>query len=94
VAAFKPACKDANSSVRLAAVLALGDLKDKSLVDFYKQIFDKDASPRVRAEALRALGKAGDPAVVPFLRQASSVPSRQNMVKRAAEGAIKQLETK
>jgi aminopeptidase N len=94
VAAFKPACKDANSSVRLAAVLALGDIKDRGLVEFYKEIFNKDASPRVRAEALRALGKAGDPAVVPFLRQATSVPSRQNMVKRAAEGALKQLETK
>ena len=94
VAAFKPACKDANSAVRLAAVLALGDLKDRGLVEFYKQLFNKDTSPRVRSEALRALGKTGDPSVVPFLRQASSVPSRQNMVKRAAESAIKQLEAK
>jgi aminopeptidase N len=93
-ALLKKAAKDANSSVRLAAVLTLGDLKDRGLVEFYKQLFNKDTSPRVRSEALRALGKAGDPSVVPFLRQASSVPSRQNMVKRAAEGAIKQLEAK
>ena len=78
----------------MAAVLALGDLKDRGLVEFYKQLFNKDTSPRVRSEVLRALGKAGDASVVPFLRQASSVPSRQNMVKRAAEGALKQLETK
>jgi len=93
-AVLKTACQDRDSAVRTAAVLALGDLKDRGLVEFYKEMFRKDTSTRVRAEALRALGKTGDSAVVPFLRQAASVPSHQNMVRRAAESAIKQLENK
>ena len=93
-AALKGACQDPDPQVRAAALVALGDLKDRTLTDFYKGLFQKDASYRVQAEALRALGKTGDPAVIPFLRQSASVPSHQNMVKRAAESAIKQLETK
>ena len=93
-AALKGACQDPDPQVRAAALVALGDLKDRTLTDFYKGLFQKDASYRVQAEALRALGKTGDPAVIPFLRQSASVPSHQNMVKRAAESAIKQLEKK
>jgi aminopeptidase N len=93
-AVLKTACQDRDSAVRTAAVLALGDLKDRGLVEFYKEMFRKDTSTRVRAEALRALGKTGESAVVPFLRQAASVPSHQNMVRRAAESAVKQLENK
>jgi HEAT repeat protein len=48
----------------------------------------------VRTEAIRSLGKTGDKALVPFLKQAAEAPSRQNMIKRAAEAALKQLETK
>ncbi len=93
-ALFKKACQDSSSMVRAAAVLALGDRKDRGLVEFFKNVFKKDASCRVQAEALRALGKTGDPAVIPFLKQAASVPSHQNMVKKAAESAIKELEKK
>ena len=90
-AILKLACKDANSSVRSAAVLALGDLKDRSQAGFYEELFAKDASVRVRAEAVRALGKTGDKAAVPFLKKAAETPSRQNMIKRAAEAALKGL---
>ncbi|MGA2363722.1 MAG: M1 family aminopeptidase [Candidatus Aminicenantales bacterium] len=93
-AVFKKSCQDPDSQVRAAALVALGDLKDRTLLDFYKGLFQKDVSYRVQAEALRALGKAGDQAVIPFLRQAASVPSHQNIVKRAAESALKQLENK
>jgi aminopeptidase N len=91
---LKKAARDSNSTVRMAAVLALGDLKDKGQVEFYKELYKKDASVRVRAEALRSLGKTGDASLVPFLKQAADVPSRQNMVKRAAEAAVKLLEGK
>jgi HEAT repeat protein len=37
------------------------------------------------------MGKTGDPAVVPFLKEAASVPSHQDMVRRAAEDAMKQI---
>jgi aminopeptidase N len=88
------ACRDADANVRTAAVLALGDLKDRGRVEFFKELFKKDASLKVRTEALRSLGKTGEASLVPFLKQAAEAPSRQNMIKRAAEAAIKQLEGK
>ena len=90
-AALKQACRDADSSVRTAAVLALGASR-KGAGRFFKELFRTDASVRVRAEALRSLGKTGDKALVPFLKQAAETPSRQNLIKRAAEAALKQLE--
>jgi HEAT repeat protein len=91
-AVLKKACGDPHSSVRTAAVLALGASNDKRLAAFYKDLFRKDASVRVRAEALRALGLTGDASLVPFLRESAAIPSHQNMIRRAAEEAVKQLE--
>jgi hypothetical protein len=90
-AVLRKAAIDANSSVRTAGLKALGDLKDRDLVGFFKDRFRKDASDLARAEALRAMGKTGDPAVGPFLKEAASVPSHRDMVRRAAEDAIKQV---
>ncbi len=90
-AVLKKACQDSNSSVRSAAVQALGASKDKRLAAFYKDLFGKDKSVRVRAEALRALGLTGDASLVPFLRESAAAPSHQNMIRRAAEEALKQL---
>jgi len=92
--ALTQACRDADANVRTAAVLALGDLKDKGQAEFFKELFNKDASLKVRTEAVRSLGKTGDAALVPFLKQAAEVASRQNMIKRAAEAAVKMLEKK
>jgi aminopeptidase N len=91
-AVLKESCRDSISSVRAAALQALGASKDRRLSAFYKDLFRKDASVRVRAEALRALGLTGDASLVPFLREAAAVPSHQNMIRRAAEEALKQLE--
>jgi aminopeptidase N len=93
-AVFKKACQDPDSQVRAAALVALGDLKDQTLLDFYKGLFQKDVSYRVQVEALSAIGKAGDPAAVPFLKQAAAVPSYRDMVRRAAEAALKLFEKK
>jgi aminopeptidase N len=90
-ATLQKACGDPDSSVRTAAVQALGATKDKRLGAFYKDLFGKDKSVRVRAEALRALGLTGDASLVPFLRESAAVPSHQNMIRRAAEEALKQL---
>jgi len=90
-AIFKKACQDPNSQVRAAAIVALGDLKGQSSLDFYMGLFQKDASYRVQAEALAAIGKTGDPSAVPFLKRAMAVPSYRDMVRRAAETALKQI---
>ena len=90
-AVLKKTCLDTNSSVRTAGLKALGDLKDRDLIGFFKDRFRKDASDLARAEALRAMGKTGDPAVAPFLKEAASVPSHRDMVRRAAEDAMKQI---
>jgi len=88
---LKQACRDPHSSVGTAAVQALGAFKDKRLAVFYQDVFRKDGSVRVRAEALRALGLTGDASLAPFLRESAAVPSHQNMIRRAAEEALKRL---
>jgi len=77
--------------VRTAALAALGDSKDRSLIEWYKDRFAKDDSDLVRAEALRALGKTGDPAVIAFLEQSALVSSHRDMVRTAALQALKQF---
>jgi aminopeptidase N len=91
-AVLQKACGDPHSSVRTAAVQALGAFKDKRQAAFFKDLFRKDKSVRVRAEALRALGLTGDASLVPFLRESAAIPSHQNMIRRAAEEALKRLE--
>ena len=93
-AVFKRACQDPNAQVRAAALVALGDLKDRKHLAFYMDLFRKDPSYRVQAEAVTAIGKAGDPAAVPFLKEAAGVSSYRNMVAGAAEKALKLVEAR
>jgi len=90
-AVLKKTCLEAHSSVRTASLVALGDSRDRSLVEFYKERFTKDESQLVKAEALRALGKTVDPSVIPFLEKSASVPSYRDMVRNAAMQALKQV---
>jgi len=69
--------------------VALGDLKDRSLLEFFKERFAKDGSDAVRAEALRAIGKAGDRSSIPFLERCVEVPSFRNLIATAAKQAMK-----
>jgi len=87
-AIMKTAALDAHPSVRTAALVALGDLKDRSQLEFFKERFAKDGSDAVRAESLRAIGKLGDPSTVPFLEQCAAVPSYRNLIATAAKQAI------
>ena len=93
-AVFKKACQDPHSQVRAAALVALGDLKDRKHLAFYMDLFRKDPSYRVQAEAVTAIGKAGDSSAVPFLKKAVGVPSYRNMVAGAAEKALKLVEAR
>ena len=79
---------DAHPSVRAAALVALGDLKDRGLLEFFKERFAKDGSDAVRAESLRAIGKMGDKATIPFLEECAALPSYRNMIAAAAKQAI------
>jgi HEAT repeat protein len=85
---MKKAAVDPHASVRASALVALGDQKDRSLLEFFKERFAKDASDAVRAESLRAIGKLGDRAALPFLEQCAAVPSCRNMIATAAKQAI------
>ena len=87
-ALLKKAALDAHPSVRAAALVGLGDLKDRALLEFFKERFAKDGSDAVRAESLRAIGKLGDPSTVPFLEQCAAVPSYRNLIATAAKQAI------
>ena len=88
-AVFKKACEDPDPRVRAAALTALGDLKDRTLLGFFEARFRADMSYRVQAEALTAIGKTGDAAAAPFLRRSAALPSYRHMVRRAAEAALK-----
>jgi len=87
-AIMRKAAIDAHPSVRAAALVALGDLKDRSLLAFLKERFAKDGSDAVRAESLRAIGKLGDPSTVPFLEQCAAVPSYRRLIATAARQAV------
>jgi aminopeptidase N len=87
-AVIRKAALDAHPSVRAAALVALGDRKDRSLLEFFKERFAADASDAVRAESLRAIGKLGDPSTVPFLERCAAVPSHRHLIATAAKQAI------
>jgi len=93
-AILEKAALDPNPSVRAAALVALGDLKDRGRMAFLRDRFAKDASDAVRAESLRAIGKLGDRAAVPFLEQCAAVPSYRNLIATAAKQAIALADTK
>ena len=93
-AIMKKAALDAHPSVRAAALVALGDLKDPGLLEFFKERFAKDGSDAVRAESLRAVGKLGNPSTLPFLEQSAAVPSYRNLIATAAKQAIATAGTK
>jgi aminopeptidase N len=88
-ALLKKTCLDAHSSVRAASLAALGNLRDRSLVGFFRERVVGDQSELAKVEAVRALGKAGDPAVVPFLETLAAAPSFRNLVRNAAAEALK-----
>jgi aminopeptidase N len=87
-ALLKKAALDPHPAVRTASLAALGDLKDRSLLAFFKERFAKDGSDAARAESLRAIGKLGDAATVPFLQQCAGVPSHRNLIATAAKQAL------
>ncbi len=89
---FKEKCNDKNSKVRTAALRVLGDNKNSGLVSFFKEQFEKDDSYLAQAEALRSIGKCGDRSQLSFLENAEKMKSPRNVIKRAADWAIKEIQ--
>jgi hypothetical protein len=53
--------------------------------------FEAEDSYLAQAEALRSIGKCGDALQIPFLEEAAQMESYRNVIKRAAETAIKNI---
>ena len=86
---FQEICRDEKSRVRAAALNALGEYRKAELVPFLKERFETEDSYLAQADALRSIGKCGDASQIPFLEEASKMSSYRNVIKRAAESAIK-----
>ena len=91
IAFFQEKCSDKKSSVRAAAMTALGEFGKEDLVPFLKERFEAEDSYLAQAEALRSIGKCGDALQIPFLEEAAQMESYRNVIKRAAETAIKNI---
>jgi len=88
---LKRKCVDQNSQVRAAALKALGDSGQAELVAFFVKCFEKDDSYIAQAEALRSIGKCGDSSSAKFLKKAAGMKSHRNILRRAADWALKQI---
>jgi aminopeptidase N len=93
VSLLKQRCFDENSRVRAAALQALGESRQAELVPFFAARFEEDNSYLAQAEALKAIGKSGDSASVRILEAAAKMKSPRNTLKRAADWALKQINT-
>jgi len=91
IAFFKEKCSDEKSRVRVAALHVLGDFRKVELVPFLREQFETEDSYSAQAEALRSIGKCGDSSQIPFLEEAAKMKSYRNVIKRAAESAIKTI---
>jgi aminopeptidase N len=88
---FKNKCTDEKSRVRSAALQVLGDYARADLVPFFVDRFKKEDSYLAQAEALRSIGKCGNRTQISFLEEAAKMKSYRNVIKRAAESAIKSI---
>ena len=91
---FLQAISDTNSKVRAASIKALGELKDPSMINKFRNIYETDDSYLVMAEALIAIGKNGNKSHLRFLNEAANVRSPRNTLKNAAERAIEMIQQK
>jgi aminopeptidase N len=89
---LKRMAQDQHSKVRSSAIKGLGGFKQNNLVKFFEIRFQKENSYLAQAEILRAIGKCGNQSNLDFLKKAETYPSPRNILKRAAQWALKQME--
>jgi aminopeptidase N len=88
---FRERALDEHSKVRVAALRALATYRNRELLPFLIDRFNKDDSYLAQAEALRAIGSTRDPDLGQFLRKAATLDSPRNVLKEAAEEALAQI---
>jgi aminopeptidase N len=88
---FKEKCSDEKSRVRITALQVLGDYGRADLVPFFEERFKTDDSYLAQAETLQSIGKCGSRTQIPFLEEAAKMKSYRDVVKGAAESAIKAI---
>ncbi len=91
---FREKATDPDSKVRIAAYNVLGDFRDPSLAGFLEARFRADESYAAQAAAITAIGKSGDRSRIPFLKTAAGIASHRDVIRSAAERALKELEGK
>lgn len=91
ISLFKEKSLDKHSRVRLTALQILGGYKQAELASFFLERFQQDDSYRAQAMALFSLGECGNKTHIPFLQKAAQMKSPRNVIKRAADAAIKKL---
>jgi HEAT repeat protein len=87
----REAGRDDNSRVRVVALRALGERRDRADLPVFRNAFADDDSYQVQAEALRSIGKCGDGREMRFLEDARRLPSPRNVIRNAAEWAIQEI---
>ena len=70
----------------------LGELKDKTLVQFFYKRFENDDSYLAQAETLKSIGKCGNRSSIDFLKNARKQRSPRDIIQRAAERALARLD--
>jgi len=88
---IKNAAREKSSKVRAVAIKALGELKDPSLKNFFRQTFKTDNSYAVKSETLIAIGKCGNKSDISFLKEAVLQKSYRDVVSNAAKKAIEKI---
>ena len=91
---FKNKCLDTHSRVRAAALAELAQYKKPAFASFFRTRFLQEDSYLAQAEAVRALGQCADSGAVPFLKKALKMSSPRNIIQRAAQQAMKELENR
>ncbi len=83
---------DKHPRVRTAVLAALGEGGHCERPEFFADQFKKEDSYVVQAEALRSLGRCNAAGFVPLLRTAAGMDSPRQIIRRAADWALQEVQ--